>query len=79
MLFYGQKLLVDGVCSVHRAVLSQIAQSPALGQGDSAGVRGHFTYYDAQQSGLAGPVDAHYGSLFIIFYMKADIFQHFLF
>ena len=76
MLLYRQKLLIDGVGSVHGAVLGQIPQGLTLGQGDSALIRRHLPHQDAQQGGLPCAVYAYDGRFFVIFYMEADICQH---
>ena len=75
-LLDGQELLIDCLRGVHRVVLGQIAEGLASGHGHAALVRLHLAHQDAQQGGLARPVDAHDGGFLVVFYMEADICQH---
>ena len=73
VLFHGQKFLINCICGVHRAVLGKIAQRFVFCQRDDTFIRRYFPHQNAQQRGLAGTVDAHNGSFFIILQMEGDM------
>ncbi len=75
-LLNAQKLVVDGQVGIQGIVLRQVPKGNILSEGDLSLVGGQLPHNDAQESRLAGAVDANDGGLFIILYMEGDAGQN---